>query len=283
MVPSDLKNQNHILMKNSDKLLIFTGMLLLVNIFVYISKIGGDRVLMYFSDGLPVICSIISSLCLLSVVKEFRHFDHTRTFWLMFFIGIGLYFVAESTYAILEIVFRMDMNTNFPSIADFFWCGAYIPMFIGLLMMILGYRRSGFPMGNRSVRILLSAAILAVSFVVFIFILVPIIKDHETTPLARFFYLFYPAADILIVIPVILLVYITSLFGRGAVSKPWKYLALGFIGFAVADLLYSYLSWRDLYGNGNLIDLAWNFGYLAIGIAGLKQKELMVSLNESSK
>lgn len=270
-------------MKNSDKLLLFTGVLLFINIFVYISKIGGDQVLMYFSDGLPVICSIISSLCLLSAVKEFRHSDHTRTFWLMFFIGIGLFFIAESIYAILEIAFRMDMNTNFPSIADFFWCGAYIPMFIGLLMMLQGYRNSGFPMGETKMRIFLSVAILAVSFVVFMFILVPIIKDEETTSVAKFFYLFYPVADILIVIPVILLVYITSLFGRGAVSKPWKFLALGFIGFAVADLLYSYLSWRDLYGNGNLIDLAWNFGYLAIGIAGLKQKELMMSLNESSK
>lgn len=266
-------------MKNSEKLLIFTGVMLLVNLIVYTSKIGGEQFLLYFSDGLPVVCSIISAFCLLSVVKQFRHTDHTRTFWLLFFTGIVMYFIAESIYAILEIVFRMDMNTNYPSLADFFWCGAYVPLFAGLVMMILGYWRSGFPLGSTIIRVFLSGAILFVSVVVFYFILVPIIKDSETTSLAKFFYLFYPVADVLIVIPVILLVYITSLFGRGAVSKPWKYLAMGFISFSVADLLYSYLSWGDMYGNGNLIDLAWNFGYMAIGIAGLKQKELMKSLN----
>lgn len=262
-------------MKNSDRLLIFTVVLLLTNFFVYTSKIGGEQFLQYFSDGLPVICSFIAGLCLLSALKQFRQFDYTRTFWLLYLIGIGMYFIAESTYGILEIVFRVDMNNNFPTIADFFWCGAYIPLFVGLLMMILGYWRSGFPMGNRRVLIFLSAGILGISILVFFLILVPIIKDDESTFLAKFFYFFYPAADVLIVIPVILLAYITSLFGKGTVSKPWRYLAIGFISFSLADLLYSYLSWKDMYGNGNLIDLAWNFGYMAIAIAGLKQTELM--------
>jgi hypothetical protein len=48
----------------------------------------------------------------------------------------------------------------------------------------------------------------------------------------------------------------------------------------VGDLVYSYLSWEDLYGSGNLIDLAWNFGYLSIALAGLYQTELIKSLNE---
>jgi hypothetical protein len=270
-------------MKNSTKLLLFTVVLLFINIIVYTIKPGGDQVLLYFSDGLPVLCSIISSLCLVSVVREFKHFDHTRIFWILFFIGIALYCLAETTYGFLEIVTGLDMNTNYPSIADFFWCVAYVPMFIGLLMMIQGYRKSGFPMGNTKVKAILSAGILAISFVVFMFILKPIIMDEETSSLTKFFYLFYPIADVLIVIPVILLAYITSLFGKGAVSQPWKYLALGFIGFSIADLLYAYLSWDDLYGDGNPIDLAWNLGYLAIGIAGLKQKELMKSLNDSVK
>lgn len=270
-------------MKNSDKLLIFTVVLLLVNVFVYTTKVGGEEFLAYFSDGLPVVCSIITAFCLLSVVREFRHSDSSRTFWILFFSGITMYFIAETTYAILEIGFGMDMNTNYPSLADFFWCGGYIPFFAGLIMMILGYWRSGFPLGSRRVHIFLTVAIIVISSVVSYFILFPIISDEETTILAKFFYLFYPVADVLIVIPVLLIAYITSLFGKGAVSKPWKYLAIGFIGFSIADLLYSYLSWEDMYGNGNLIDLAWNFGYMAIGVAGLKQRELMKSLNDSSK
>jgi len=73
--------------------------------------------------------------------------------------------------------------------------------------------------------------------------------------------------------------YITSLFGEGTVSKPWKYLALGFLSFAFADLLYSYLSWQDKYGSGNFIDIAWHMGYLLIGFAGLYQRKLVETFN----
>ena len=78
-------------------------------------------------------------------------------------------------------------------------------------------------------------------------------------------------------IPAVLLMYITSLFGTGIISKPLRFLAIGFVCFTVADLLFSVLSWQDLYGNGNPIDLAWNFGYLSIGLAALYQKELIDS------
>jgi uncharacterized membrane protein YhhN len=72
---------------------------------------------------------------------------------------------------------------------------------------------------------------------------------------------------------------ITSLFGKGMISRSWKYLSIGLILFTLADLAYSYLSWKDLYGDGNLIDLAWHAGYLIIGLAGLNQRELIKSFN----
>jgi uncharacterized membrane protein YhhN len=81
-----------------------------------------------------------------------------------------------------------------------------------------------------------------------------------------------------VVIPALILVYITSLFGKGLISMPWRLLALGFICFTAGDLLYSYLSWQDVYGNGNFIDIGWNLGYLLIGMSGAYQKELLTSI-----
>jgi hypothetical protein len=82
------------------------------------------------------------------------------------------------------------------------------------------------------------------------------------------------------VIPAAILFYITSLFG-GTITRPWKYLTIGFISFTVADLLFSYLSWQDAYGSGNLIDVAWHLGYLIIGLSALYQRELIESINET--
>jgi hypothetical protein len=268
-------------MKNSGKLLIASAILLIVNIIAYTTRLGGDTVLRYFSDGLPVVCALISSLCLLGAYREFEQFDFAKRVWLLLLAGMIMFFIAESLYAILEIAFKADMNEQFPSIADIFWCAGYIPLFTGLILMIAGYKKSGFPMGNRRQYVLLSVVSFSLAAAVTALILVPVIKDTETTTLDKAFYIFYPAADILLVIPSIIIIYITSLFGKGVISRPWKYVALGFVSFTVADLLYSYLGWQDLYGNGNLIDLAWHLGYLLLALAGLCQKELIQSLNKS--
>jgi len=268
-------------MKKSKKLWIFASILIFANGIYYLAQWGGDSVLQYVSDILPIVASFISVLCLYSAFSVFKKFDYTKMAWFLIFIGISLFFLAESIYAYLEIVLKTDMNETFPSLADYFWCLGYFPMFIGLGMMYFGYKKSGLPMGKTKLYVGLSALILIVSISVIYFLLVPIIKDEETSLLSKVFYLFYPIADLFLVIPAVILIYITSLFGAGAVSKPWKYLAIGFILTTIADLLYSYLGWLDLYGNGNLIDLAWHGGYLMIGLAGLYQRELIESLNNN--
>lgn len=267
-------------MKKTKLLLIFAGILLSINILFYITRWGGDDVLMYVSDSLPVICALVSSICLLSAVKGFKEFDFTKKAWILIFSGITLYFIAESIYGVLEVFLGQDMNENFPSVADFLWCSAYIPLFLGLSMMLRGYKKSGFPMGNMSDYKILSAMFIVFSLVIVYFVLIPIIEDSETGFLAKFFYLFYPIADLFLVVPAVLLMYITSQFEKGTISKPWKYLSAGFICFTFADLLYSYLSWDDLYGSGNLIDVAWHAGYLLIGLAGLYQRELVDSFKK---
>jgi hypothetical protein len=244
---------------------------------MYILQFGGDKTLLIVSDTLPILCSLIASVCLFIAFKGLKEFDFAKKAWLFILLGIILYFIAESTYALLEIVWQKDMNESFPTFADFFWCAGYFPLFIGLALMFKGYRKSGFPMGNIKHMIMLSAALVIVLLLVIIFVLVPIIQDEETGLLSKIFSMFYPVADILVVIPATILMYITSLFGKGIISWPWRFLALGFISFTIADLLYSYLSWQDLYGSGNLIDIFWHLGYLLIGMAGLYQRELIDS------
>jgi hypothetical protein len=266
-------------MKKTKLLWIFTGILILINIIFYLSGLGGETVLLYVSDLLPIICSLVSVICLFIAFKGFKEYDYTKIAWMMIFTGIALSFIAESLYGILEIGFKTDMNKVFPTIADYFWCIGYIPLFTGLAMMFFGYKRSGLPMGNTKVYVLLILIYLILFAVVSYFLLIPILKDPETTGLSTFFYLFYPIADIFLVVPAAILMYITSLFGKGSISQPWKYLALGFLCFSLADLLYSYLSWQDKYGSGNLIDVAWHIGYLLIGLSGLYQKELVETIN----
>ena len=266
-------------MRKIKTLWVFTGILLTLNIFFYLTGFGGDAVMLYISDFLPIICALVSTICLFYAFKGFPDYDYTKISWLLIFTGIALSFIAESLYGFLEIGLSQDMNESFPSIADYFWCIGYIPLISGLLMMFFGYKKSGFPMGNTKVYAMLFLSYIVLFGVIAYFLLIPIINDPETTGIQTFFYLFYPIADIFLVVPAAILMYITSLFGKGSISKPWKYLALGFLCFAFADLLYSYLSWQNQYGSGNLIDVAWHLGYLLIGFSGLYQKKLVDTIN----
>jgi hypothetical protein len=270
-------------MKKSKKLWILLGILVFINLVFYLAHPGGDKVLQYISDSLPVICSGISVYCIFKTVRKFQKWDFTKISWLMIFSGIGFYFIAEIIYGVLELFLQVNMDTAFPTVADYFWAAGYIPVFTGLIMMFVSYLKSGLPVGHFKLYCFVAPVILILLALVFYFLLIPIFKDPESTGLVKFFYLFYPVGDLYIVIPAVLLIYITHLFGRAAISKPWKYLAFGFLLFTVADLLYSYLDWLGKYGSGNPIDLGWNIGYILIALAAVYQVELLESFNGSEE
>jgi hypothetical protein len=268
-------------MKKPKNIWIIIFIIIIINVLMYLIKPGGEKVLQFTSDLLPVLCAFISVIYLTMAVRSFKEFDYTKIAWLLFLFGTILDFIAESIYGYMEIALHVDMNEYFPGIADYLWCLGYIPFFIGLVMIFIGYKKSGLPMGKTSRYIALSILAFLLLTVIIYFLLVPVIIDPETNLIAKVFYLYYPIADTLVVIPAAILIYITSLFGAAKITRPWKLLAFGFISFTIADLLYSYLGWQDLYGNGNLIDVAWHAGYLFIAMAGLYQYQLVKSLKIS--
>ncbi|MEW6066877.1 MAG: hypothetical protein AB1610_01060 [Nitrospirota bacterium] len=265
-------------MKKSKTVFVFSLILIFFNLLFYSFQIGGENILTIVSDFLPVICSIIACIGLNTAFRSFKTFDYTKISWLMLLLGIVLFFGGESTYAVLEVIFEVDMNETFPTLADYFWLAGYLPLFIGLAMTIYAYKRSGFPFGNVKMYSLISAIFVIITGGLIYLLLIPIIQDTETSFLEKFVYLFYPIGDLFLIIPAVFMIYITSLFGKGSISRPWKYIAAGFISMTIADILYSYLSWLDMYGAGNFIDVAWNIGYLLIGIGAFYQKELIESL-----
>jgi hypothetical protein len=257
---------------------ILTGIILLVNVLGYLTF--KEQALLILSDTLPVVCSLLSVIGVAFALVRFKTFDFTKTAWLLILIGLIFDFLAESTYGMLEIFMGMDMNEVCPSIADYLWCFAYIPFFIGLIMMITGYKNSGFPILHMKKYIIIGIVSTVLIILVIYFLLIPIIVDDETSTFAKVTYMFYPIADTLVVTISVLIMAIILQFGRSLVALPWKLMAFGFILFTVCDLLYSYLSWQNLYNDGNIIDIGWNLGYLLIGFSGLYQKQLIDTIDE---
>lgn len=253
---------------------ILSGVLILFNILFYWLS-PENMALTVVSDLLPVLCAIVAVTGMSLAVRSFKSFDQTKLAWILLLAGSISFFLAESTYAILELALQVDVNEVFPTLADLFWMVGYLPFITGLVLLIYGYKKSGLAFGKKWKYLLGLALVLILITRLSYILFIPIMQDDELSSLAKMAYLYYPIADIFLIIPAAILAYITSLFDQGRISRPWQYITLGFLAMIIADILYSYLSWINAYGPGNYVDVCFNLGYLLIGLGGLYQKELI--------
>ncbi len=253
--------------------------LLISNILTIFLLPKGSRELLIISDLLPIISSGIALFCVGLTYRKFIYKDNAKTAWLLIFMGSLFYFAAELIFGIMEVVLKFDMNEFIPSLADYFWCIGYIPFFAALFLVIRGFRKSGLPLGKKWVyRIIVTMSIILLIYIALV-LLRPMITDEDTSAYKKLFYLYYPIMDLFVVALAFLVFYISSLFGKGAITMPWRMIAIGFILFTIADLYYSYYSWMDVYQSGDPIEIAWNMGYMALALGSLYQRNLIESLN----
>ena len=238
---------------------------LIIGVLVYVAQppAGFFRV---FSDTLPVVAAALAIAPTLAGAYYFGPDEPQRKVW--FFLGFGLFLwgLGEISWWVLEIV--AGLNNPFPSVADVFWLSGYPPLLIGF---ILSWRRFDLRIKLRT----MAAWLVGLGFATaasFIFILLPIVQSNLQVT-EKFLDLAYPVGDILILGAASLTL---TAFGYGVLSRPWKIITAGFMIILVADLIYSYLSFFEMYKseNRNPIDLLWAAGYLIIGIGALSQIDI---------
>ncbi len=265
-------------MRKVDGVPIAMAVVLVLNALVYFFKPGGEAVLTIVSDFLPIVCAGAAVVMLASTLSAFKVMDQTKAAWLLLFLGIGLFFLGEVLYGVQELFLGVDLDEVFPSIADAAWSLGYLPIFAGLLMLLIGYVQAGFPMGNFAKYLVAGLALLGLGAFLIVTLFAPILADETLSGLTGFFYLFYPLADLVLLVPALILAAVTATLGRGMLARPWMLIAAGFALLGIADIAYSSLDWQGLYGPGSAIDIAWNAGYCVIGLAGLYQARLVRSL-----
>ncbi len=145
-------------------------------------------------------------------------------------------------------------------------------------MLLIGFMNTGLPTGNLLKYLVAGAVLLGLGAFLLLRLFVPILTDDTLTPLVSFYYLFYPLADLILLVPAVMLILITSFFGRSMLARPWMFIAVGFALMGIADIGYSWLDWQGLYGPGHPIDIAWNVCYCVIGLAGSYQTKLIRAL-----
>ncbi len=264
-------------MISAKKFWYLSGALIIFNIFSF-WFIPEGKILTVISDLLPILCAVIAVLGMAFAVHSFKLFDQTKLAWMLLLAGMVLFSAAETTYAVLELLLQVDVNEVFPTIADYFWMAGYLPLIAGLLLLLYEYKKSGLAFGQPWKYFFGFALIIVLIIKLSSVLFIPILRDSELSWLAKLAYLYYPLGDIFLILPAAILAYITSLFDKGHISRPWQFMTLGFLAMIIADILYSFFSWNNNYGPGNFIDVLFNLGYLLIGLSGLYQKQLIESV-----
>jgi len=271
---------------------ILSAALLVVNLAAYLTGLGGPDVVQWTGTILPILCAFIGIAGVAMAVGAFKVWDAAKTAWLLLAVGLALSSLGEISYMTIESILGYDVESIGYTAADVFWILSYLPLLFSLFILMNRYRKSGLPMGGMKRNIAFGILGFLAFAALFAWILLPIALDPESELLDKVVYLYYPIVDFLLLVPAVGLVLITSQFGKGSFSIPWKSLALAFLVWVVADLLYSYLG--DAYDawsipgivanylgedySVNLVDMLWNGAYLLIGAAGLSQRALLRSV-----
>jgi hypothetical protein len=269
----DIMNDRKKIINEPQAMWLVTIVLLIINFVFYKFRIGGTEMLTLAGDLFPVICSLFAAGALFRITFYLKSWDLTKTAWLLLAFGLFFWFLGESSFAVTELA--LGRTPGVPSLGDGFWLCGIFPIITALILLIYGYHRTGFFIGNTAKYIFVIIAMSVLEIVLIAKVCIPILYAPQLSVLEKIFTLVYPVLDMVILLLVFFLVLITSVLGKGLLSKPWKYLAIGFALNAVADILYSYYNWLGAYSTGSYIDLMWNCGYLFIALSAFYQKDLM--------
>lgn len=188
-----------------------------------------------------------------------RSYDPTeaaRRIWLPLMIGFCLWAIGDTLWSVYDL--QPGADIPYPSLADVAWTLAFPFLWVGLWRR---YRSLGVSLGRR--QWLAPAAIVLVGIVVFGTVLRPILTYSEyDRQIERLLDLFYPIGELILFAGAVV---VASSVRGGRLASPWLAIALGIAVLSLADLVFAYATWHEVYiieGPPNLITLLSDAPYM---------------------
>lgn len=216
----------------------------------------GGHTLVRFVDDLGTIAAALLAAVLCLRAARNRPCRRLRTFWRLLGIGLSLWCLGEIVWAVYDLALSRPVPV--PSWADALYLAA--PLFVAAALLAhpaLHGRTTG------KARAVLdgSAIATALFFVAWTALLGPLWRSTDLSTLGGLVTLAYPVTDVVLLFLVVLVI-------RGTTSRDrrdvWLLLA-GLAAMTLSDSGYAYLTEVARYGTGNLVDIGWVAGYLAVG------------------
>jgi hypothetical protein len=186
-----------------------------------------------------------------------------RPAWGLLGTGLLMTVLGQAGYAPYQLLGR---EAPFPSYSDVLFIASYPCFMAALLAFLRAYRIAGLPMGSGLARGLTAVAVVAFGVVITSFVLVPL-WALPAAPLARALNVAYPALDLLLLAPTVVLVRVMIGMRGGSLWRVWVAILGGFVFMSAGDILYAYFSMKSMKGLDPLIHASFllSYGLLALG------------------
>jgi diguanylate cyclase (GGDEF)-like protein len=203
------------------------------------------------------------------VIGTRRNRPQNPSAWYAMAFGQLLFVAGDAYWAYYEVVLHRE--SPFPSYADVAYVAGYVPLAVGLALVVRA-RRPG-----HDVYSILDAAIVTVAAAVgsWIFLMAPQTVD-ATDPVATLVSISYPIADVLL-----LAVAARLVFTADTRAFSYRLIVASLFGLIAADTLYIPATISETYKTGSALDAGWLFSYVLWGTAALHPS--MRKLTERNK
>jgi hypothetical protein len=193
--------------------------------------------------------------------------------WKQFAIGLLLFALGQAVLSSYQVV---TGQSPYPSPGDVFFLAAYPMLVMAMIGLIGAYRDSGYPVGSASERATIAIGLAVVFTVLGGLLLRPILRGSG--PLfERLLTAGYPVLDFILLIPLLLLLRISSRFRGGSIFQAWAALLAGMIALCAADILYAYFAVMDAHQLEPLVDSAYVLAYLLLALGTEGQRRLLAA------
>jgi hypothetical protein len=165
--------------------------------------------------------------------------------------------LAEGSWAFYYFVLKIEVP--YPSLADLFYVGGYVPIIAGLL----GYQDIFHVVPSRK-RLGIAAAIIVMAVGLAMAFVLPV-EFSRTLPITQFLTdMIYPALDLVLLSLTVLSL---AVFTGGRIAKWWLAFGIGAGLYVIGDELFLFQVANATYYNGSVDDLIFILGYLTFALA----------------
>jgi diguanylate cyclase (GGDEF)-like protein len=186
-----------------------------------------------------------------------RNRPGTAVTWWWLAGGQLLFVVGDLLFDLAERVWHTEA---FPSAADGFYLAGYVPLAVGLVLLI----RARTPGRDRAS--LIDATIIAtgLGLLSWVFLMKPAATDSTLPVIGRVISVAYPAADVLL-----LALLARLLVGAGVHNTAFRLLAGSLVAMLAGDVGFAVLAQADAFTPNNAINITWLLAYVLFGAAAL--------------